>query len=330
MRIHIQIPEGEELFAVTPAQWQAALARHPDEPHHQVSFASDDAGFAAAIGEAEVLLSWTKVIKARFTPGVLPGLAPKLRIIACTSAGLDRLQPFDWLPPSVALINNRGTHARKAGEFAIMALLMLGSRMPEIIDNQRAARWDSIFSNALAGRTVGIVGLGTIGGEAARHAKSFGMTVIGIRNGEAPHPHCDETHQVAALDALLPRLDFLLLCCPLTPATRGLIDARRLRLLPKGAKLVNMARGLVWDQEAVCDALDDGHLEGVVTDVAWPEPLPPESRLWRTQRLVVVPHVSSDDPATYNDRTLDILFANLAAFRDGRALPNRVWPERGY
>lgn len=330
MRLHIQNPAGEELFPVTPAQWQAALARNPGQPAFDVSFADDEAGFHAAMPQAEVLLTWTKVIKARLTPGVLPGLAPRLKVIACTSAGLDRLQPFDWLPQGVALINNRGTHGVKAGEFAIMSLLMLGSRMPAILDNQRAATWDSIFSSALTGRTLGIVGLGTIGGAAARHARAFGMRVIGLRHGDAPHPDCDETHPIAALDTVLPACEFLLLCCPLTPATRGLIDARRLRRLPRGAKLINMARGAIWDQDAVCDLLDAGHLDGAVTDVTVPEPLPPESRLWRTKRLVVVPHVSSDDPATYNDRTLDILLANLAALRAGQPLPNRVWPERGY
>jgi glyoxylate/hydroxypyruvate reductase A len=80
----------------------------------------------------------------------------------------------------------------------------------------------------------------------------------------------------------------------------------------------------------VCDALESGQLDGCVTDVAVPEPLPPGHRLWRTPGLLVVPHVSSDDPNTYNDRTLDILLANLAAIREGRPPPNRVDPDRGY
>lgn len=330
MRIHIQNPAGEQTFPVTPQQWQEALARNPGLPPLDISFAADDPGFAAAMREAEVLLTWTKEVKARFPPGALPAAAPRLRVIACTSAGLDRLAPFDWLPPGVALLNNRGTHAAKAGEFALMALLMLAAHMPEFADAQREARWAPRFGSVLAGRKLLVVGLGTIGGAAARHARAFGMRVIGVRNGAAPHPDCEETHPVAALDALLPRAEFLLLACPLTPATRGLIDARRLALLPQGAKLVNMARGAVWDGEAVCDALEAGRLDGAVTDVAVPEPLPPESRLWRTKRLVVVPHVSSDDPHTYNDRTLDILLGNIRALAEGRPLPNRVDPARGY
>jgi phosphoglycerate dehydrogenase-like enzyme len=330
MRIHIQNPTDDPTFAVTPAQWEAALARSPDPGTLSVSFAEDDAGFAAAMAEAEVLLTWTRIVRARFPAGALPAIAPRLKVIACTSAGLDRLAPFDWLPGGITLLNNRGTHAAKAGEFALMALLMLAAQIPLFTTQQREGRWAARFGSVLAGRTVCIVGLGAIGGAAARHARSFGMRVIGVRARPAPHPDCDEVHGTAVLDALLPRAEFLLLACPLTPETRGLLDSRRLALLPSGAKVVNMARGAVWDQDAVCDLLDSGHLEGAVTDVAVPEPLPPGHRLWRTPRMMVVPHVSSDDPNTYNDRTLDILLANLAELRAGRPAPNRVDPARGY
>jgi phosphoglycerate dehydrogenase-like enzyme len=330
MRIHIQNPPGERLFAVTPAQWQAALSRATGASPFEVSFAEDDAGFAAAMRDAEVLLTWTKEVKTRFPLGALPGIAPRLKVIACTSAGLDRLAPFDWLPAEVLLLNNRGTHAAKAGEFALMALLMLAAQIPRIAAAQREERWDSRFGSVLAGRTLCAVGLGSIGGAAARHARAHGMRVIGVRATPAPHPDCDEVHGTAALDQVLPQSEFLLLACPLTPATQGLMDARRLALLPRGAKVVNMARGLVWDQDAACDLLDSGHLEGCVTDVAVPEPLPTGHRLWRTAGMLVVPHVSSDDPLTYNDRTLDILLHNLAELRAGRPAPNRVDPARGY
>lgn len=330
MRIHIQNPAEPGPFAITPAQWSAALARNADAGRFDVSFASDDAGFAAAIRDAEVLLASTRIVKERFPVGALPGIAPRLTVIACTSAGLDRLAPFDWLPPEIMLLNNRGTHARKAGEFALMSLLMLASHIPHFASAQRAERWEPRFGAALADRTVCIVGLGTLGGAAAHHARAFGMHVLGVRATAAPHPDCDEVHATGALDEVLPRAEFLLLACPLTPATRGLIDRRRLGLLPRGAKVVNMARGAVWDQDAVCDALEAGHLAGGVTDVTVPEPLPPGHRLWRTPGLLVVPHVSSDDPNTYNDRTLDILLANLAAIRAQQAPPNRVDPSRGY
>lgn len=330
MRIHIQNPPDDPHFEITEAQWEAALARNPGMSPMEVSFARDDAGFARAIPEAEVLLTWTRQLRARFPKGALPGMAPRLRVIATTSAGLDPAAPFDWLPDSVALLNNRGTHADKAGEFGIMAILMLHTRMPAFADQQRRGEWKPLFSSTLEGRTVAIVGVGSLGGGIARRARAFGMRVIGIRHGRDPHPDCDETFPNEALDEVLPRAEFLVLACPLTERTRNLLSRERIALLPRGARVVNVARGPVWDQEAVLDALDSGHLEGCVTDVTVPEPPPPEHRIWRTPGMVVTPHISADDVLRYNDRTLDILMENLRALRDGRPLPNRVDPSAGY
>lgn len=329
MRLHIQNPPDDP-FAISGRQWEAALARSPDMAGLAMTMADDDAGFAAGMGGAEVLLTGTKQAAQRLPKGALPGIAPSLRIVSCTSAGLDRLAPFDWLPDGVTLLNNSGTHADKAGEFGIMALLMLANHMPHFADNQRQARWAPRFGSVLAGRTVGVVGLGALGGAVAMRARQFGMTVLGVRGGSAPHEHADEVHPTSGLDAVLPRCEFLVLACPLTDATRNLLSRERLALLPAGAKLVNIGRGPVWDEDALCDLLDAGHLGAAVTDVAAEEPLPESHRLWRTPGLVVTPHMSSDDPGTYNDRTLDILFANLRADRAGQPMPNRVDPALGY
>jgi phosphoglycerate dehydrogenase-like enzyme len=91
-----------------------------------------------------------------------------------------------------------------------------------------------------------------------------------------------------------------------------------------------MGRGTLWDQDAACDLLDVGYLDGCVTDVAVPELLPADHRLWRTRGMFVTPHMSSDDPATYNDSSLEILFANIRAARVGQGWLNRVQPDRGY
>ncbi|WP_426957875.1 D-2-hydroxyacid dehydrogenase [Muricoccus radiodurans] len=329
MRLHVQNPPGVA-HPVTEEQVSAALARHPDMAHLRPSYGDDDAAFAAGIADAEILLTFTREGRKRFPVGTPRSLAPKLRLIAFTSAGLDALQPFDWVPDGVTILNNRGTHGDKAGEYGIMAILMLQTRMPAFADAQREGRWQPLFATTLEGRTVVILGIGTLGGGVARRCKGFGMRVIGIRSGADPHPDCDETHPATALDEILPRADFLVLTCPLTPQTRNILSRERIGLLPRGARVVNMARGAVWDQDAIMDALDSGHLDGCVTDVAVPEPLPADHRLWRTPRMIITPHVSSDDDARYNERTLDILFENLRADREGRPLPNRVDPARGY
>ena len=330
LRLHIQNPPGGDALGVTRAQWDAALARNPDMAALDATLTDDPDALLPALAEAEILLTWTKVAHDNLRRPDLRAIAPRLRILAFTSAGLDRLLPFDWVPPGLELVNNRGTHAEKAGEFGLMALLMLRNHMPFFADRQREGHWEPRLAPSLSGATLGVVGLGTLGSAVAQRAKQFGMRVLGVRGTARPHPDCDEVFGEADLDAVLPRCDFLLLACPLTERTRGLLSRDRLSRLPQHAGVVNIARGAVWDQEAVCDLLESGHLSGALTDVTVPEPLPPEHRLWRTRNMVVTPHMSADDPLVYNDRTLDILFENLRAERDGRALPNRVDPVKGY
>ncbi|HVC63645.1 MAG TPA: D-2-hydroxyacid dehydrogenase [Acetobacteraceae bacterium] len=326
MRIHIHNPSDDPLFDFSRAMWNEAVARAPDIGRgHTVSLGAGDADFAVAMQDTEALVCDVSVVRAHF-----PCTAPHLKLLFVTNAGLDRLAPFDWLPQGVALLNNRGTHAAKAGEFAIMAVLMLANRVPEMVTHQRAGRWRKLWGTVLGGTRLTVVGLGTLGGATARHAAHFGMRVTGVRAHPAPHPDCAEVVGTGRLDDVLPHTDCLALACPLTAATRNLMDRRRLCLLPHGAGVVNIGRGELLDQDALCDLLDDGHLSGAVLDVFSPEPVPPGHRLWSTPNLVISPHTAADDPATYNPRSLDIFLDNLRAWRDNQLLPNRFDTVRGY
>ncbi len=326
MRIHVQSLSEDPQFAITPTQWAAAAARAPDVSNgHAVTFGETPEEFLAAIAEAEVLVAQTGAVRRLF-----PADAPMLRLIYCTSAGLDALAPFDWLPPDTQLLNNRGTHGTKAGEYGIMALLMLATGMPGFATAQRAGQWAPRHGSVLAGRHVAVVGLGSLGGAVATQAAGFGMRVTGIRNRAGPHPACARVVTLDELDAVLGDTEFLVLAPPLTDITRGLLDRRRIASLPQGAGVVNIGRGALVDQDALCDALENGHLSGAVLDVFVPEPVPPGHRLWATPNLVMTPHVSADDPATYIPLSLDIFFRNLRAFQDGKPLPNQFDTARGY
>ncbi len=326
MRIHIQNPVDDPLFEFSIPMWEEAVARAGAAGQgHQVSLGSDAADFAAAMQEAEALVCDVSVVKANF-----PCAAPRLKLLFLTNAGLDRLAPFDWLPPGAVLLNNRGTHDVKSGEFAIMAVLMLANRVPEMVTHQRAGRWEKLWGTVLAGKRLTVIGLGTLGGATAAHAARFGMQVTGVRARPAPHPACAAVIGADRLDSVLPHTDFLVLACPLTESTRNIMDHRRLALLPRGAGVVNIGRGELADQDMLCDLLDSGHLSGAVLDVFVPEPIPPGHRLWSTPNLVISPHTSADDPATYNPRSLDIFLDNLRAWQAGDALPNRFDIARGY
>lgn len=326
MRIHLQSHRSPHNFPLDAEVWQAACARAPDvSAGHEVSYGDTRDAFDAAAPEMEVLISQT----AALAP-LLPIAAPKLQMVFCTSAGLEKLAPFDWVPPGVPLLNNRGTHAVKAGEFGIMAILMLASRIPALATAQREGKWVALHGSALGGRHLVVVGLGALGGSTATQAARFGMRVTGVRATAAPHEACDRVVTFDALDSVLPDAEFLFLAPPLTPATQGMLSRARIAMLPKGAGVVNIGRGGLVDQDALLDALDDGHLSGAVLDVFTPEPVPEGHRLWNTRNLLMTPHISADDPITYNPRTLDIFFENLRALRDGKDLPNRFDPARGY
>jgi phosphoglycerate dehydrogenase-like enzyme len=326
MRIHIQNPADDPLFEFSREMWDAAVARAADPGGtHEVSIGRTPDDLAAAMREAEALVCDVSVVRAQFPCG-----APRLKLLFVTNAGLDRLAPFAWLPDGVALMNNRGTHDVKSGEFGIMAVLMLANRVPEMVTHQRAGRWQKLWGTVLRGKRLTVIGLGTLGGATADHAARFGMVVTGVRANPAPHPACAAVIGPDRLDEVLPHTDCLVLACPLTAATRNLVHRARLEALPRGAGVVNIGRGELADQDALCDLLDSGHLSGAVLDVFVPEPIPSGHRLWTTRNLVISPHTAADDPDTYNPRSLDIFLENLCAWRDGRTLPNRFDIARGY
>jgi glyoxylate/hydroxypyruvate reductase A len=326
MRIHIQNPNDDPLFLFSHDQWDEAAARAGDIARgHEVTLGDTDDDFAAGMEDAEALVTELGVMLRLF-----PCRAPRLRLIFVTSAGLERLAPYDWLPRNVALLNNSGTHSQKAGEFGIMSVLMLANQVPALVTNQRAGTWRKHWGATVGGKRLTVVGLGGLGAPIARWGREFGMHVTGVRTVAAPHPDCDEVITIANLDFTLPTTDFLALACPLTPATRGVMDRRRLGLLPRGAGLVNIGRGALLDQDALCDMLDDGRLSGAVLDVFIPEPVPDGHRLWTTPNLIMSPHTSVDDPPSYNALSLDLFFANLSALRDGRPMPNVFDTSRGY
>ncbi len=324
MRIHVHNDPGALNAPITLAQWDAAVARAGLAVRHEVSFGASDDAFRDAMQSAEALVTSTHATKTLF-----PVAAPRLALMFCTSAGLDPV-PFDALPPGLQVLNNRGVHGPKAGEFGIMAILMLANRIPTLAQSQQAGKWDRVYGSILAGRRVTVVGLGSLGGAVAHHAARFGMTVTGVRARPAPHADCAAVVPTEALDEVLPQTEFLVLACPLTHATRNILDRRRIGLLPAGAGVVNIGRGGLVEQDALLDALDAGVLCGAVLDVFVPEPVPPGHRLWKTPNLLMTPHVSSDDPLAYNTRSLDTFLDNLAAFEAGRPMPNLFDRARGY
>lgn len=325
MRLHIEWwTKKQEHMVLDQAVWEQAAARHPELAKDlDVTFGQDlkDLGPYA---DADILL--TQIIDQKR----LREAAPNLKWVLTTSAGVEHMMPLDWLPPGVLFSNNSGTHIPKVREFARMALMMLHMHLPALGTNQRGKHWKQLFASLIPGKTVCIVGFGALGATTAEVAKEMGLTVRAVRRNPAPDPRADKMYGIDQLHEALKGADFLVIATPLTDDTAGMIGAAELDQLADGASVLNIGRGPVMDNDALCDRLDSERLSGAIVDVFVPEPLPSESLLWHQKNLLIMPHMSSDDPGHYIQRTLDIFFEELVRFKAGEPLKNRIDPETGY
>ncbi|HLJ18654.1 MAG TPA: D-2-hydroxyacid dehydrogenase [Stellaceae bacterium] len=312
------------MFEATPRRVADALDRHPGLKRKlEITIGYDGDIIEREIATADAIFAWN------FDRRNLDRRAPRLRWVHAHGAGVSHLMPLDWLPRGAVLTNSRGVHGPKADEYTAMAILMLNNNLPRTVTNQRRAKWEQPFNTGIAGKTLLVIGVGHVGGGAARWAKRFGLHVLGIRRTGKRHPDVDEMHGPRALRKLLPRADFVLVAAPLTGETRHMIGARELDLMKPGAGLVNYSRANLVDYKALAKRLKAGKLSAIL-DVFDPEPLPRTSPLWKLPNLIITPHCSSDDREQYTPRTLDLVFANMERFIAGKPLLNRVDPRLQY
>lgn len=324
---HLHLETGRKrpaLFHLTEDKWAAAVTRHRALAKKlKVTIGWDNEILDDALKTADFMIN-SAPPKER-----LRERAPNLKWIQTTSAGVDALVPFDWLPHDIVFTNNTGAHGAKAEDSCTMALLMLQSRMPEVIANQQAHAWKPVFTTPISGKTAVIVGFGDLGQGAGRAAKKLGMHIIAVtRSGKAGKP-AHSAVAAAKIDRVLPKADFVVVTTPLTPQTRGLISRARLDLLKPGAGFINIGRSPIVDYVALREKLDSGALSGAVLDVFDQEPLPPDSPWWTVKNLVVMPHISCDDPR-YIDHLFDRWFENFERWLAGKKLRNIVDRKLGY
>lgn len=297
----------------------------PQLPALDVSIHKSDSPDLEALAEADVFVGFG------FDVQRLQRHGRRLRLVHSTSAGVDRYLPLDWLPSGCKFTNSSGIHSQKAREYAVMALLMLSTRVPTFFTNQRNHAWDQHLTPSIEGKRVLIVGMGRLGCAAASAGKLLGLEVEGVSRHGRKVDGVDRVFPISALSERLALCDYLVLCCPLTPETRGLFDARAIARMKPGSGVINMARGAVVVTSDLVDALRTGALAGAVLDVFETEPLPPDAAVWDAPNLVATPHVSCDLPTGYTERSMKILARNLARLQAGeRELENEVDPVLGY
>ncbi|HYZ77718.1 MAG TPA: D-glycerate dehydrogenase [Gaiellaceae bacterium] len=257
-------------------------------------------------------------------------LLPNLRVVANYGVGYDDIDVAACARRGVAVTNTPGVLDAATADLAFALVLAVRRRLVEADAFVRSGRWASgwaepeLLGDDVAGATIGIVGLGRIGQAVARRARGFDMRVLyARRNRLAPSEERELEVEYRPLDDLLAEADVVTLHVPLTEETRGLIEGRRLALMRPGACLVNTARGQVVDEEALVEALVAGRLRAGL-DVFAHEPRVPRALL-DLPNVVLTPHIASATAATREAMTR-VLVDNLLAARDGRELPNRVYP----
>ncbi len=267
-----------------------------------------------------------------------------LRWLQIESAGFSHLFPHRLGERGVTVTNARGIFDCPIAEWCVAMMINLARDLRTLIRHQDAGIWErsAQFGGEVRGRTLGIWGYGGIGRETARLARALGMTVhvltrsgvksradstciagTGDPDGSLPHRYFTE----AEMSAFLSGLDFLILALPLTKATDGIIGESELRSLPKGAFVLNPARGPLIQESALLAALRDGHLGGAALDTHYAYPLPPEHPLWSFPHVILTPHISgSEFSPRYLTSLLDIFRQNARRFAAGEPLLNVIPP----
>ncbi|TYT60427.1 D-2-hydroxyacid dehydrogenase [Natrialba swarupiae] len=255
-------------------------------------------------------------------------VAESLEVFACAYAGTGHL-PLDRLEErEVAVTNASGVHGPNIGEHVVGAILWSTRRFHVATRRQRRREWRHYQAHELQGSTVTVVGMGAIGRAVCTRLEPFGVETIGVRYSPEKGGPTDEVigFEEGPFHEALARTDYLVLACPLTETTRGLVDREALVTIDPNATIVNIARGPVIDTDALVDALRSNWIRSASLDVTDPEPLPEDHPLWNFGNVQITPHNAGHTPEYY-DRLADIVAENARRFgadgSDGE-LKNRV------
>jgi phosphoglycerate dehydrogenase-like enzyme len=299
-----------------------------DENHEDVEAAADGRATLLADDEADRIEQRLDTLEAIVT-GIDAGVferaieGPAVRWVHSISAGVEHLPLERMAERGILLTNSAGAYATAMAEYALAGMIMLARNLPFWLEGQRERRWrhdDSVRSNVLRGKRLGIVGYGAVGRELATAARALGMEVWATKrtplflSGEP----LDRLLSPDDLAGLLGASDFVVLCASLNRTTRHLIGETELRAMKPTAAMINVARGGLIDEDALVRALRAGEIHGAMVDVTTEEPLPGDSELWTTPNLFITPHISGNAEESW---TYEVRFfcSNLRLYLDGSA-----------
>ena len=277
--------------------------------------------------EAEVIVMWRP-------PLDLLSRSPRLKWVQLTSAGIDRaLAGSGLLESDVIIANASGIHAIPIGEYVLGTMLMFAKRAPLSFVNKQRKRWEQFIPSELRDKTLGVVGLGSIGQEVARLARAFGMRVVATKRSvmrqEVLVMGVDKVYPPRDLLDMLSESDFVVLSVPFTKETATMIGEPELRAMKPTSYLINISRGGVIHEGMLIRALKEGWIAGAGLDVFATEPLPLENELWDIPNVIITPHIAGGSEM-YNSRLTELFCDNLRRYLTGQTLLNVVDKSKGY
>lgn len=259
----------------------------------------------------------------------------ELKWLSVPSAGVDYLmKPGTFANEDCILTNSSGAYGVTIAEHIVAVSLMMMRGLTDVYRDSQQAIWGSPKpQRSLKDCKITVLGTGDIGRCFARRARAFEpKTIVGIcRSGRSEEAAFDRVEAIGALDAVLKETDLLVMSLPDTPETEGILSHERLALLPDDAFVVNVGRGSAIDEDALADCLDSGKLAGAALDVFRTEPLPADSRLWKTKNLLITPHVAGGLTLEHTlDRNVGMFCENLRNYAAGKPLLHTIDRKKGY
>ncbi len=257
-------------------------------------------------------------------PSNISSLFPNLKWVQGVSAGHDHINSDELKKTGIVLTTAKGIASDAIAEFVFSRLLQEMKHLRKLDEQQRERIWHAKFGNQLKGKTIGIVGVGSIGKEIAKRAKAFEMRVLGIRKHleYAVPDSVDRLYPLSDIDMLLGESDVVVMAAPSTKETKDLFDESKFSKMKKGSIFVNIARGIHVVETDLAQYLSNGHLRAAILDVVRNEPLGVDSDLWSAPNLYLSPHcsVSFDD---YEKNAIDLFIQNAIRMLDGDELINQ-------
>jgi phosphoglycerate dehydrogenase-like enzyme len=253
-----------------------------------------------------------------------------LRWIHVTRGGANAYLTPEVKRRPIQVTGSKGIHGRSFSEFALACIFALAKKLPESWENQKEKKWRRVEPEEVAGKTLGIVGLGTVGSELAQKAKALGMRVVATKRAISEKPgFVDELGGPEFLPRLLEQSDFVVLSLASIPSTEKMIGEKELRVMKASAYFINLTGGKAVEEKALIRALKDNRIAGAALDAFAKQPLPPDSELWTLPNVIISARAAGATAQKW-ELMLPIFADNLRRFTSGEPLRNVVDKELGY